>query len=119
MIWYFRVVHTFLYEFRLLSRITDRSKVPVISPERANRLNPFLKPTGVGAMRIGDDRYFDPAQVAIGYARAAAARGATLLRKSDALAVNIKAGKVAGVTTAKGTIEFPNASACKNPAHER
>src|SRR3984957_6225350 len=58
-------------------------------------------------MRIGDDRYFDPAQVAIGYARAAAARGATLLRKTDALAVNIRAGKVAGVTTAKGTIEAP------------
>jgi len=55
-------------------------------------------------MRIGDDRYFDPAQVAVGYARAAAARGATLLPKTDGLAVNIRAGKVTGVTTAKGTI---------------
>jgi len=64
-----------------------------------------LKPTGVvAAMRIGDDRYFDPAQVAVGYARAAAARGATLLPKTDGLAVNIRAGKVTGVTTAKGTI---------------
>jgi len=82
--------------------------VELISPERVSRLNPFLKPTGVvAAMRIGDDRYFDPAQVAIGYARAAAARGATLLPKTDALAVNIRAGKVTGVTTAKGTIEAP------------
>jgi glycine/D-amino acid oxidase-like deaminating enzyme len=82
--------------------------VELISPERANRLNPFLKPTGViAAMRIGDDRYFDPAQVAVGYARAAAAGGAILLPKTDALAVNIGAGKVTGVTTAKGTIEAP------------
>ncbi|MGY3529310.1 FAD-dependent oxidoreductase [Bradyrhizobium sp. USDA 4452] len=45
--------------------------VELVSPEEANRLNPFLKPTGVeAAMRIGDDRYFDPAQVAIGFAKA-------------------------------------------------
>ena len=42
-------------------------------------------------MRIGDDRYFDPAQVAVGFARAAAARGATLLPNTDVLAVNIEA----------------------------
>jgi 4-methylaminobutanoate oxidase (formaldehyde-forming) len=58
-------------------------------------------------MRIGDDRYFDPPQVAVGYARAAAASGATLLPKTNALAVNIRAGRVTGVTTAKGTIEAP------------
>jgi glycine/D-amino acid oxidase-like deaminating enzyme len=58
-------------------------------------------------MRIGDDRYFDPAQVAVGFARAAAARGATLLPKIDVLAVNIEADKVTGVTTEKGTIEAP------------
>jgi 4-methylaminobutanoate oxidase (formaldehyde-forming) len=82
--------------------------VELISPEQANRLNPFVKPTGVtAAIRIGDDRYFDPAQVAIGFARAAAARGATLLPKTDVLTVNISAGKVIGVTTAIGTIEGP------------
>jgi hypothetical protein len=42
--------------------------VELISPQRASRLNPFLKPAGVvAAMRIGDDRYFDPVQVAIGW----------------------------------------------------
>jgi len=77
-----------------------------ISPERASRLNPYLEPTGVvAAMRIGDDMYFDPAQVAIGYARAAAARGAILLPNTEVLAVNISVGKVTGVTTAKGPIE--------------
>jgi 4-methylaminobutanoate oxidase (formaldehyde-forming) len=45
-----------------------RLDVELISPEQASRLNPFLKPTGLAAaMRIGDDRYFDPAQVAVGY----------------------------------------------------
>jgi glycine/D-amino acid oxidase-like deaminating enzyme len=82
--------------------------VELISPEQASRCNPFLKPTGVlAAMRIGDDRYFDPAQVAVGFARAAAAGGATVLPKTDVLAVNISAGKVTGVTTAKGMIESP------------
>jgi glycine/D-amino acid oxidase-like deaminating enzyme len=82
--------------------------VELISSEQASRLNPFLTPTGVvAAMRIGDDRYFDPAQVAVGFARAAAARGATLLPNTDVLAVNIEAHKVTGVTTAKGTIEAP------------
>src|ERR1700741_2798211 len=62
--------------------------VELISPEQASRFNPFLKPTGVvAALRIGDDRYFDPAQVAIGFARAAAARGATVLPKTDVLTV--------------------------------
>jgi glycine/D-amino acid oxidase-like deaminating enzyme len=82
--------------------------VEPISPDQASRLNPFLKPTGVvAAMRIGDDRYFDPAQVAIGFARAAAAQGATVLPKTDVLSVNITASKVTGVTTAKGIIEGP------------
>lgn len=82
--------------------------VELVSPEEASRLNPFLRPTGVvAAMRIGDDRYFDPSQVAIGFARAAAARGAAVLPKTDVLAVNIELGKVTGVTTAKGTIDAP------------
>jgi glycine/D-amino acid oxidase-like deaminating enzyme len=82
--------------------------VELVSPEQASRLNPFLRSTGVvAAMRIGDDRYFDPSQVAIGFARAAAARGAVLLPKTDVLGVNIEKGNVTGVTTAKGTVEAP------------
>lgn len=82
--------------------------VELISPEEATRLNPFLRATGVvAAMRIGDDRYFDPSQIAIGFAKAAAARGAEVLPKTNVLAVNIDAGKVTGVTTAKAKIEAP------------
>ena len=70
--------------------------VELISPEQASRLNPFLRPMGVvAAMRVGDDRYFDPSQVAVGFAAAAATRGATVLPKTDVSAVNIHAAKVA------------------------
>jgi hypothetical protein len=63
--------------------------VELIPPERTSRLKPFLKPTGVvPAMRIGDDRYFDPAQVAVGYARAAAARGMMNARRESYLSVS-------------------------------
>ena len=80
--------------------------VELISPDEANRLNPFLKPAGVaGAMRIGDDRYFDPAQVAVGFARAAAANGATVLPKMYVEEVKISGGRVTGVKTSKGEIQ--------------
>lgn len=80
--------------------------VELISPDQASHLNPFLKPKGVvGAMRIGDDRYFDPAQVAVGFARAAAAKGATLLPNTNVQAVNISGGRVTGVTTSNGEIQ--------------
>jgi glycine/D-amino acid oxidase-like deaminating enzyme len=83
--------------------------VELISAEQASRFNPFLRPTGVVAamMRVGDDRYFDPSQVAVGFATAAAARGATVLPKTDVSAVNIYAAKVTGVTTSNGVIEAP------------
>jgi glycine/D-amino acid oxidase-like deaminating enzyme len=68
--------------------------VELISPGQATRLNPFLRPTGVvAAMRIGDDRYFDPSQVAIGFARAAAVQGAELLPNTDVLGVNTTPGR--------------------------
>ena len=82
--------------------------VEFISPNEASHLNPFLQSTGVvAAMRIGDDRYFDPAQVAVGFARAAEARGVTLWPNIAVLAVNISSGKVTGVKTATGAIQAP------------
>lgn len=82
--------------------------VELISPDQACRLNSFLKPTGIAcAMRIGDDRYFDPAQIAIGFARAAQAKGATLLPNADVIAVEIRDGEVTGARTTNGTIAAP------------
>src|SRR5262245_5304845 len=79
--------------------------VELISLEAACRLNPFLRPKGIiGAMRIGDDRYFNPVQVAVGFARAAARNGVELLPRTDVLSVEIEDGKVQGVRTAGGPI---------------
>src|SRR5215472_14741213 len=66
-----------------------------ISPDDAHRLNPFLEPDGVAAvMRVGDDMYFDPSHLAVGFARAAQAGGATLLPHTAAMRVLIERGEV-------------------------
>src|SRR5262249_12437513 len=79
-----------------------------ISPDEAHRLNPFLEPDGVAAvMRIGDDMYFDPSQVAVGFARGAQAGGATLLPHTAVTRVMIDASEVTGVETNRGTIRGP------------
>lgn len=79
--------------------------VEAVSPQEAHRLNPFLKPSGVvAALRIGDDRYFDPAQIAVGFARAAAAKGAILSPRTNVTEVSIEGGKVTGVQTSSGPI---------------
>ena len=79
-----------------------------ISPDAAHRLNPFLEPDGVVAvMRVGDDMYFDPSQVAIGFARGAETRGTTLLPHTTVTKVLIENGQVTGVDTNNGTIQAP------------
>jgi len=80
---------------------------PVTSRE-AHRLNPFLESEGVVAvMRVGDDLYFDPSQVAVGFARGAAAHGATLIPHAAVRRVLIDNGQVTGVDTTQGTIRAP------------
>src|SRR6266545_2259509 len=79
-----------------------------ISPQEAHRLNPFLEPEGVFAvMRVGDDMYFDPSQVAVGFARGAETRGATLLPRTAVTRVLIDDGHVMGVDTNEGMIRAP------------
>ncbi|NIF43502.1 FAD-binding oxidoreductase [Burkholderia sp. Tr-862] len=82
--------------------------VEALSIDEAHRLNPFLQTTGVAAaMRIGDDMYFNPAQLAVGFARAAQANGAVLLPNTAVTRVLIEDGAVAGVDTAYGRIQAP------------
>src|SRR5262249_8744571 len=79
--------------------------VEQISPEAAHRLNPFLEPEGVLAvMRVGDDLYFDPAQVAAGFARGAEARGATVLPRTTVTGLRIDGGGVTGAEHTGGPI---------------
>ncbi|MCP3713693.1 FAD-binding oxidoreductase [Paraburkholderia sp. CNPSo 3274] len=82
--------------------------VEELSVDAAHRLNPFLQTTGVAAvMRIGDDMYFNPAQLAVGFARAAQANGAALLPNTAVTRVLIEDGEVAGVDTTRGRIRAP------------
>jgi 4-methylaminobutanoate oxidase (formaldehyde-forming) len=97
------VLETDLARARRLALDVER-----ISPQDAHRLNPFLEPDGVvGVLRVGNDMYFDPAQVAVGFARGAEARGATLLPHTAVTRVVIEDGQVRGVETDKGTIASP------------
>jgi glycine/D-amino acid oxidase-like deaminating enzyme len=76
-----------------------------ITPDEAHQLNPFLATQGVLAvLRIGDDLYFDPAQVAIGFVRGAEAHGATLVPQTTVTRVQIEDGRVVGVETDRGKI---------------
>lgn len=82
--------------------------VELISPEAAHQLNPFLEPTGVLAvMHVPEDLYFEPSQVAIGFARSAQAHGATMLPHATVTRVQIDDGQVTSVETDKGTIRTP------------
>jgi glycine/D-amino acid oxidase-like deaminating enzyme len=82
--------------------------VASISPQEAHRLNPFLEADGVVAtMRVRDDLYFNPAQVAVGFARAAEAAGVTLLPHTAVTRVLVERGDVVGVDTDSGAIRAP------------
>jgi 4-methylaminobutanoate oxidase (formaldehyde-forming) len=79
--------------------------VELLSADDAHVLNPFLRPDGVLAvLRVGEDLYFDPSQVAIGYVRGAQAKGATFLPHTTVTTVDVADGRVRAVETEKGTI---------------
>jgi glycine/D-amino acid oxidase-like deaminating enzyme len=76
-----------------------------IEPDEARRLNPLLETEGVLAvLRLAADLYFDPAQVAIGFARGAEAHGATLLPNTNVTSVVVDDGRVTAVETDRGSI---------------
>jgi 4-methylaminobutanoate oxidase (formaldehyde-forming) len=82
--------------------------VELLSAAEACRLNPFLEPHGVqGVLRVGDDLYFDPAQVAIGYVSGAQAGGVTVMPRTTVTGVEIEDGRVASVETDRGAIRTP------------
>ena len=79
--------------------------VELLSGDDAHALNPLLQPDGVLAvLRVGEDLYFDPRQVAIGFVRGAEAKGATCLPHTPVTRVDIANGRVRGVETRWGTI---------------
>jgi 4-methylaminobutanoate oxidase (formaldehyde-forming) len=79
--------------------------VELLSAHEAHALNPFLQPEDVLAvLRVADDLYFDPAQVAIGYVRGAQALGVTVLPQTTVSRVNVEDGRVKSVVTDSGVI---------------
>jgi 4-methylaminobutanoate oxidase (formaldehyde-forming) len=82
--------------------------VELLSGDEAHALNPLLQPEGVLAvLRVGEDIYFDPSHVAIGYVRGAEVKGATFLAHTTVTRVDIADGRVRSVETDRGTIRTP------------
>ena len=80
----------------------------LVSPEEAHRLHPFFQPPGVLAvLHTPGDVYFEPSQVASGYASAASALGVTLLANTTVVGIDLRQGAVRGVETDRGRIETP------------
>jgi 4-methylaminobutanoate oxidase (formaldehyde-forming) len=61
----------------------------------------------VAVLWVGEDLYFDPAQVAVGFGRAAQARGASILAHTTVTGVEIIDGRVTSVETDRGRIRTP------------
>jgi glycine/D-amino acid oxidase-like deaminating enzyme len=79
--------------------------VALISFEEARRLMPYLVTDGVRAvMHMRSDVYLEPVQIPIGYARAGARLGASLLPHTPVEEILTAGGAVVGVRTPKGEI---------------
>ena len=79
-----------------------------LDPAELPRLSPFVSPRGVLAATYNpDDLYLEPVQIPRGYARAAVARGATLLEHTPVRRLLVEHGRVAGVALDDGEIRAP------------
>jgi glycine/D-amino acid oxidase-like deaminating enzyme len=82
--------------------------VAMISLNEARSLMPYLVTDGVRAvMHMRTDIYLEPVQIPIGYARASARLGATLLPHTPVEEILTEGGTVAGVRTSRGEIHAP------------
>jgi glycine/D-amino acid oxidase-like deaminating enzyme len=82
--------------------------VAMISLNEARSLMPYLVTDGVRAvMHMRTDIYLEPVQIPIGYARASARLGATLLPHTPVEEILTEGGTVAGVRTPRGEIHAP------------
>jgi glycine/D-amino acid oxidase-like deaminating enzyme len=76
-----------------------------ISPDEARRKMPFLETRGVRAVTFSPtDLYLEPAQIPVGYSRAAGKLGAAMLPHTRVGAITVEDGAVKGVSTDKGEI---------------
>jgi sarcosine oxidase subunit beta len=76
-----------------------------LTPDEASRLAPGLSVDGVlGATYCARDGIADPNGVTSGFANAAASAGATIVRDTEVIGINVMGGRIAGVRTSRGTI---------------
>ena len=79
-----------------------------ISPDEARRKLPFLQDKGILAMIYSPtDLYLDPAQIPLGYARAAQRLGAELLEGTTVTGLITRDGAIERVETDRGEIRTP------------
>lgn len=79
-----------------------------IGPSDLARLTPFAKPTDVRAMWFTpSDLFLEPAQIPVGYARAASRLGVTVLPHTEVTGVTVRDGVVTAVSTEHGEIRTP------------
>jgi glycine/D-amino acid oxidase-like deaminating enzyme len=79
-----------------------------LSPDQAAARSPFLRTEGVRcALHNPTDLFFEPAQLAIGYVRAAAAFGASVLAETAVTGLTSHDSAVERVETERGPIEAP------------
>jgi glycine/D-amino acid oxidase-like deaminating enzyme len=79
--------------------------IDFITPEEAGRLMPYLQTKGILAVtHMRTDVYLEPVQVPLGYARASAQLGATLLPETRVTGIVTEQRAVARVLTDKGEI---------------
>lgn len=86
--------------------VSNGVKVDRISLEEACRLNPFLMPKDLeGALHVTEDCYFDPGQIARGYASAAGRLGVEVVSDTPVTEILRSNGTVTGVATSNGIVE--------------
>jgi glycine/D-amino acid oxidase-like deaminating enzyme len=83
-------------DIELIDRIEASRKAPYVNPSRA-----------LAIWWTGSDLYLEPGDLPVAYARAAEARGATLLGETRATSITTKDGAVTAVETDRGAIRTP------------
>ena len=100
------------HEAQLKDEIAHGSKlglpIDFVSLAEAQRLMPFLETTAIRAItHMRTDIYLEPAQIPLGYCRAAGKLGVTLLPHTRVTGVSTDGGSVTKVTTDQGDIRTP------------
>ncbi|MGW2488178.1 NAD(P)/FAD-dependent oxidoreductase [Streptomyces sp. NPDC001606] len=89
-------------------RLQNSLGVPsrLITPEEARRLSPLIRTDGLLAAAYSpDDGHCTPEAVVRGYATAARARGARILRRTEVTGIELRGTTITAVATTRGRIE--------------